>query len=274
MANMSDERAKKFQWISLAYLLLFMLAVFSPSLVNKDYFGIIEANVEELLIFLFGLSGIAIFMLYERLMEKKEKENQEMQSACESAKKELVSSYQYIGSVNRQLEVLKKLVNDTSVSMYDQVKLSKDLLKSLVTAASVSFGGAPTLLRFVHLEKLRTDREFVHPNGNTNVALPFKVSNKDLKNAHDLGEVTRITYEDKSLVLVPSDRRNGDLKAFLVVQDASQEGVEFDASVLKVFVNQAELVYRALRGDVDFVAEGAPLEQVEAVTKATEGEIE
>lgn len=258
----------------MAYLVLFMLAVFSPSFVNQSYFGIREANLEEILIFLFGLSGIAIFMLYERLMEKKEKENQEMLDACEHAKKELVSSYQYIGSVNRQLEVLKKLVNDTSVSMYDQAKLSKDLLKSLVTAASVSYGGAPALLRFVHLDKLRTDREFVHPNGNTNKVLPFNVSNKDLKYAHDQGSVTRITTGNKSLVLVPSDRRNGDLKAFLVVQDPYQDGSEFDASVLKVFVNQAELVYRALRRDVDFIAESAPMDQVEAVTRVTEGEIE
>ncbi len=269
---MSDERARKFQWISLAYLVLFMLAVFSPSFVNKSYFGVSESNVEELLIFIFGLSGIAIFMLYERLMEKKEKENQEMIDACEHAKKELVSSYQYIGSVNRQLEVLKKLVNDTSVSMYDQAKLSKDLLKSLVTAASVSFGGAPSLLRFVYLEKLRTDREFMHPNGNVNKSLPFNVSNKDLKAAHDQGSITKVTQDGKQLILVPSDSRNANMKAFLIIQELP--GSEFDVSVLKVFVNQAELVYRALRKDVDFASEAAPLEQVEVVTRNVKGEIE
>ncbi|MFA6504159.1 MAG: hypothetical protein WCT54_04510, partial [Patescibacteria group bacterium] len=59
---MSDERSKKFQWISLAYLVLFMLAVFSPSLVRGDVLGLNEAHVEELLIFVFGLSGIAIFI--------------------------------------------------------------------------------------------------------------------------------------------------------------------------------------------------------------------
>lgn len=195
-----------------------------------------------------------------------------MLDACEHAKKELVSSYQYIGSVNRQLEVLKKLVNDTSVSMYDQAKLSKDLLKSLVTAASVSFGGAPAVLRFVYLEKLRTDREFTHPNGNSNHSLPFNVSNKDLKAAHDLGSVTKVTHENKQLILVPSDSRNGSLKAFLVIQDTQNS--DFDVSVLKVFVNQAELVYRALRKDVDFTAEVPPLEQVEVVTRNVRGEIE
>lgn len=272
MANMSDERAKKFQWISLTYLLLFMLAVFSPSLVGKEYFGISEANVEELLIFLFGLSGIAIFMLYERLMEKKEKENQEMLDACDHAKKELVSSYQYIGSINRQLDLLKKSINDTSVSMYEQHKLGKELLYSLVTAASASFGGTPTLLRFVNLEKLRTESEFTHPNSSLG-RLPFTVSNKDLKMAHEQGAVTRVTTDKVQLVLVPSDRRNGDIKAFLAVQETVSNS-EHDASLLKVFVNQAELIYRGLQGEEAIKTEPAPLDQVEAVTKIAEGEIE
>lgn len=268
---MSDERARKFQWISLAYLVLFMLAVFSPSLVTRDYFGIQQAHIEELLIFVFGFSGVGIFMLYERMMEKKEKENKEMFDACEQAKKELVSSYQYIGSVNRQMELLKKLVNDTSVSMYEQAKLSKDLLKSLVASASVSFGGSPALLRFVNIEKLRTEREFIHPNG-TVKALPFTVSNKDLKTAHEQGSITKITSDDKNLVLVPSDKRIGDIKAFLVVQEISVDGSEFDPTFLKVFVNQAEMVFGALRRD-ELVAEAAPLDQVEAVTKKIDGEV-
>ncbi|MFA6160796.1 MAG: hypothetical protein WC766_01315 [Patescibacteria group bacterium] len=269
---MSDERSKKFQWISLAYLVLFMLAVFSPSLVRGDVLGLNEAHVEELLIFVFGLSGIAIFIFYERLMEKKEKENKEISDACENAKRELVSSYQYIGSVNRQLEVLKKLVNDTSVSIYDQQKLSKDLLHSLISSASVSYGGGPALLRFVNIEKLRTEREFAHPNNGSK--LPFHVSNRDLRAAHDQGTFLKVTADGVPLILVPSDQRNGTIKAFLVVRDARNSESSFDPSVLKVFVNQAELVYRALQRDAEFMAEKAPMEHIEAVTQGVRGSIE
>jgi hypothetical protein len=62
------------------------------------------------------------------------------------------------------------------------------------------------------------------------------------------------------------------MKAFLVIQELP--GSEYDVSVLKVFVNQAELVYRALRKDVDFSSDVAPLEQVEVVTRNVKGEIE
>ncbi|MHB8831394.1 MAG: hypothetical protein ACYC44_04760 [Patescibacteria group bacterium] len=272
MPNMPEERSKKFQWVSLAYLVFFMLAVFSPSIVNDDYLGIPHAQLEEILIFIFGLLGIMIFMLYERLMERKEKENKEVSDAHDHAKKELVASYQYIGSINRQLDLLKKSINDTSVSMYDQHKLSKELLHSLVEAASASFGGTPTLLRFVNLEKLRTESEFAHPTFSLG-RLPFTVSNKDLKTAHEQGAVTRVTTDKVQLVLVPSDRRNGGIKAFIVVQEANN-GSEYDASLLRVFVNQAELIYRGLQGNKSTQVESAPLDQVEAVTKIAEGEVE
>jgi hypothetical protein len=277
MANMNEERAKKFQWISLIYLVLFMMAVFAPSLINRDYLGIPETHVEELLIFLFGFTGIVIFMLYERLMESKEKENREMADAYEHAKTELVSSYQYIGSVNRQLDVLKKLINDTSVSMYEQAKLGKELLHSLVSAASVSYGGKPALLRFVHLDKLRTEREFAHVGGNGNGSghgFPYNVSNRDLKSAHDQGNMVRLTQEKGALILVPSDRRQGNVKAFLIVHDASEGQTDYDASILKVFVNQAEVVFRSLQQKDEALNGGQALDLVDAATQNVQGTIE
>lgn len=255
----------------MAYLILFMLAVFSPSLVTRDYFGVHETHVEEFLIFVFGFTGIAIFMFYEKLMEKKEKENQEIMDACEQAKKELVSSYQYIGSVNRQLDLLKKLINDTSVSMYEQAKLSKDLLHSLASAASVSFGGAPALLRFVHLDKLRTEGEFHFPNHKDNNN--WRIANKELKRVHEENRISSFVNEGESLILVPSDQRSGSLKAFLIVKDIDNRSKDFDPSVLKVFVNQAELVFRDLR-QVDKNEADSPLGHVEAVAREVKGEID
>lgn len=168
--------------------------------------------------------------------------------------------------------MLKKSINDTSVSMYEQHKLSKELLHSLVTAASASFGGTPTLLRFVNLEKLRTESEFAHPNSSLG-RLPFTVPNKDLKTAHEQGAITRVTTDKVQLVLVPSDRHNGGIKAFIAVQEADS-GSEYDDSLLKVFVNQAELIYRGLQGDAQINNGSAPLDQVEAVTQNAQGEVE
>lgn len=279
---MPKERSANFQWISLVYLVLFAMAVFAPSLVHKDYFGIPEQHVEEFLIFLFGFAGITIFMLYERLMETKEKEEKQMRDAWENAKRELVSSYKYIGSLNRQMEMLKKLTNDTSVSIMEQDRLGKDLLQSLATAAAANVGGKTATLRFVHLEKLRTERE-VHStsgsngngngNGNGQTATSILVANKDLKRAHEERKsYLHLNGEGQNLLVVPSDKRQGEVKAFLIVHAAPPENEEFDPSVLKVFANQAELVYGSLRKED--LSQRPPMDLVDAATKKPTGEIE
>ena len=270
---MSEERSRNFQWISIVYLLLFVMAVFAPSIVNKDYFDIPEQHIEEFLIFVFGVAGLAIFMLYERLMERTEKEHSQIQDTSDRIKKELVASYQYIGSMNRQLETLKQLSNDTSVSIYEQDKLSKDLLHTLIRAACGSLGGTAGMLRFVQLDKLRTDAEFHHgptENGHTVMHLP----NKELKRIHEQGmRYENLKVDDKLWLVIPSDRKLGEIKAFMVLDRVPEQFEEFDPSVLKVFVNQAEMVYRALSKEAEPENSNA-LELVDAVTSKPEGEVE
>lgn len=271
---MSEERSMKFQWISIVYLVLFVLAVFSPSLINQNFFGIKEQHIEELLIFIFGIVGLSIFMLYERIMEKTEKENSQILDASERVKKELISSYQYIGSMNRQMEVLKKLSNDTTVSMLDQAKLSKDLMHSLVLAASGSLGGVPGIIRFVNLEKLRTEAEFKPSEGKAGQISNMNIANKELKRIHDSDmQFATLPMGDKNWLIVPSDRHAGLVKAFMILHYTPAKFEEFDPSVLKVFANQAELVYRALKkenGEFD----GTVMQLVDAATKNVKGEIE
>ncbi|MFZ6015207.1 MAG: hypothetical protein ACOYUZ_02510 [Patescibacteria group bacterium] len=269
---MTEERSAKFQWISIVYLLLFALAVFSPSLVKTNYFGIDERYIEESLIFLFGITGITIFMLYERMMERQEKEHDQILKSWEKAKKELVSSYQYIGTLNRKMEIIKKLSNDTSISISDQTQLSKDLLHSLVVTASGSMAGRPALLRFVHLEKFRTESEFTHKHDN-DPQTPFHVSNKELVRLHqERPSFAFLQNEEHGYVVIPSDRMNGQRKAFLIIKTDAAPEDGFDPSVLKVFANQAELIYRALK-----LSEQDSADAVKLVDRATEkvvGEID
>ncbi len=269
----AQERSRGFQWISVIYLLLFALAVFSPSLIQHQFFGLAEQHLEEALIFIFGLTGIIIFMLYERLMERNERNREEMADICERAKRDLVSSYQYIGTLNRRIEVLKRISNDTSVSIYEQATLSKDLLQELAVSASGSMGGGPAMLRFVHLPKLRTEREFLHasdlPSGTV-----FSISNKALKRLHEERRPYGSLIEEAfSWIAVPSDRMSGDVKAFLIVKHPGNELDVFDPSVLKVFANQAELVYRALRKQ-DWQEGKTVLDFVEAATDKVVGDVE
>ncbi len=242
---MSQLRTNRFEWISLLYLLFFVLAVLSPSLYNQGYFGLSEVTLEEVTIFLFGLAGLLTFMGYERLVERREKEHERAQMDYQKAKAELIESYAYIGSMNRKIELLKKLANDTSLTLIDSKRLRKDLFHAIAANACSAAGAHAGLIRFVELSKLRTDREFHHHPDSSFV---FRVANRDLRNLQEqqVSHAFVISEDQKQILVVPSYRGMSDMKAYLLLHLDGEHISEIDPSLLKVFVNQAEMLYQNL----------------------------
>lgn len=268
--RMSPERKHllRLEWISLVYLALFVLAVLAPSLVTRGLFGIAEQHVEEVLIFVFGLTGLATFSIYQRVMERKELEHQAAKTESERARRELVESYRYIGSVNRQIEVLKRLANETSHGIVESDRLRKDLLTTLTAEAAASVGATAAFIRYVEVAKGRTEYELAHAHD----GVPgFRVSNKELVKVHDSGAAhAYIRSDDQTeLLVVPSDHSDVPIRAFLVIPAVSTDATHVDTSLLKVFANQAGLLYHTL-GKRRLQP---PLQLVGETTKQVVGEI-
>lgn len=232
---------KRLEWISLVYLLFFVLTVLSPSIYTRDYFGISQTTLEEITIFVFGIAGLLTFSLYERYMERREREREQVQMDYHRAKKELMESYAYIGSVNRKIELLKNMANDTSTVMNGR-RPPKDLLQSLAANACAAAGAKCALLRFVELDPLRTEGEFTHEQEGK---FAFRIANKDLKHVHDqsLTHAMLESEDRKKIVVIPSDRSRGPFKAYLLLHVGEILPEDFDVSLLKIFVNQAEALY-------------------------------
>lgn len=261
----------RLEWISLVYLALFVLAVLSPSLVTHGFFGIDESHVEEVMIFLFGIVGLATFSIYQRIMERKEKEHEEAKSDYERAKRELVESYRYIGSINRQIEVLKRVTNQTSLNILGKDHLTKDLLTSLVASAASAVGAKSALIRYIELEKLRTHHEvqFALEKGQT-----FKIHNRDLKKLHETGAAHAYIRSDdgQEILVIPSDHENAPIKAYLLVTATGTQAATGDTSLLKVFANQAQLLHHTLEEQLK--VNQAPMELLEAAKNQAVGEVE
>lgn len=239
-------RVPKLEWISLVYLALFVLAVLSPSIHTKGYFGLTETRLEELSIFLFGLAGLATFSVYERIVERRVKEKEEVEMDYNRAKKELIESYTYIGSVNRKIELLKKVTNTASLSVGDGKKLPKELFQAIAQNAAASIGADVALLRFVTCSKLRTDGEHMHASGGVR---SVRVPNKDLQAIVDGGVQHAFIRSEDGLefLCVPSDRK-ADTKAFMLLHLPNDQIQEIDVSLLKVFVNQADMLFTSPQG--------------------------
>ncbi len=265
-----QKQTKRFESISFIYLLFFVLAVMTPSIVSRDYFGISQTVLEETLIFVMGLASLMTVLIYERIMEKRLQEKEAATQNADRVTKELAESYKYIGSINRQLDLLKKLANETSLSLVTANAYWKDLLQSLASNAASCVDASRVLIRFVDLDTLRTDREiFFQPNSN----IPLKLSNKELRNVQTNGSPHAFAMNEEGceLLIVPSDRIGAKIRTFLIVEVDSSQISDADISFVKVFANQAELVYTSLMQQRD--TSRTPLALVEQVTTKTVGDV-
>lgn len=237
-------RSIRLEWISVLYLILFILAILSPSLVAHDYFGIPEDRVEEVLIFAFGIVGLVIFSLYERVMERREQERDDAISDRDKVRRELVSTYEYIGGVNRQVDALKKLANETAATLVEDDRAHKHVFKSLAAGAAAFVRANQGVIRIVELDKLRTVKEFlVDPN------TPVRVANRDLFEVHvrDRSHCFIRDERGKEVLVVPSSRKSSSTKAFILLPVGKGHVPDIDPELLNVYANQAEVLYRTLQ---------------------------
>jgi hypothetical protein len=207
-----------------------------------------EQNVEETLIFIFGMAGLGTFTLYERVMEHREHERDQALSDRDQARRELVSSYEYIGAVNRQIDALKKLANETATSLTESDRVRKDLFQSLAASAAALVHSQHAVIRIVALDRLRTIREFL-----LDPKQQMSVHNRDLRSVHDGGQSHAFvrSEEGHEVLVVPSDRQDLVSKAFILVRTNSDQVPNVDPGLLKVYANQAEVLYRVLAGKGD-----------------------
>lgn len=259
-------RPPRLEWISLIYLAFFILAILSPQIVRHGVFGFSEERVEEFLIFCFGLAGLGTFVIYEHAMERKDHERDEAIGDRDRVKKELVSSYEYIGAVNRRMEALKALANETAVQLVEGDRLSKEIFQSIAASAATIAKAESGAIRIVALDLMRTRKEFLVDRDT-----PVRVANRDLLKIHEEGiSHAVIDSEDDGthILVIPSSRRDMAEKAFLLLSMPS-ETASVDIGLLNVYANQAEVLYRVLvqkNGNGNGNGNGNDMERLEAST--------
>lgn len=240
------EKTHRLEWISLLYLAFFVLAVISPSLYTQGSFGLSEEMLEQITIFLFGLAGILTFTFYERLMENREKEAKVIEGDVERIKAELLDSYTYIGSVNRKMELIKRLANEASAHFLDKKQLPKELLQGVVQGALAATGAESGLLRMLDRASLRTVQEIQVDSREKQV---FHIANRELRalDEQKLSHAFLATDEGLDVLAVPSDAYTPDTKAYLLLILPRQYISEVDVPLLKVLVNQAQMIDRVAK---------------------------
>jgi hypothetical protein len=234
----------RIEWISVLYLALFVLAVLTPRIVQRSVFGFEEVQIEEALIFAFGITGLLTFSVYGKLVERRERERSEAYAERDRAKKELSSSYAYIGAINRQMDALKRVANDTAASVLDHDGThKKELFQSLAASAAAFLRAPHATVRIVDVGRIRTVREY-HAVADH----PVQAPNKHLITLHTDSRSHGFVRGDAGDVLViPSDHKGADVtKAFILIPvNRAAMPEELDGGILSVYANQAELLHHS-----------------------------
>lgn len=261
----------RLEWISILYLALFVLAVLTPRMVSRSIFGLEEVQVEEALIFAFGLTGLLTFSLYGKLVERREKERAAAEAERDRAKKELTSSYAYIGTINRQMDALKRVANDTATAALDNDGIhKKELLQSLAASAAAFVRAPHATIRIIDIGKMRTVREY-----HADTKYPVQAPNKHLLTLHGESRSHAFVQGDAGEVLAIPSHRNGDsVKAFILIpMSRASMPEEIDGGILKVYANQAELLHHSLASTDESNGITEPMDLIRAAEERVVGEV-
>lgn len=143
-------------WI---YLVIFIFAVFTPDIIQRDFPYVPEEKAEELLIFILGSIAFLIFLQKEKQLFIKTKEKSKIQMEASLTSRDLTDTYSYIGEINRKTDILK----DIALGLTEGPELTEekemDLYRSIIHAVQMFTKSTNVSLRFIDIEKEKIVRE-------------------------------------------------------------------------------------------------------------------
>lgn len=142
-------------WI---YLAIFILAVFTPELIEKNFYALSEKNLEELILLFLLTYAFILFLARESQLVKKLKEKIKIQHEAKFMNKDLTNSYLYIGEANRKLDIIKNIaINIPKQKSYFGNR--KNPYESIIEAITIFSKSTNFVIRFISAETKETLEE-------------------------------------------------------------------------------------------------------------------
>lgn len=209
-------------------LILFLIAVNVVVITVTPFFsfrlGLLSEEISEvsLIIFLFLLIGL-LFGFYSRELNKYKKQQEDLEER-------LRETFKYIGSINLQIEEMKKVFS--RVNKYPESK--KDVQALFVHTAERILGIINVdwvLIKMVDIKNGNNLHEYFISRGNKKVA-KVKVDNKELLTGDcSFGQCS----------IIKSNQENFNIKAFCILPNVSKnDNQEF---LINSIINQLEMLF-------------------------------
>lgn len=217
-------------WI---YLIIFVLAVLTPSVVSDGYVFFREEEVESLLIFCFGAFGFLLYLAKEKTLLRVFREKLHLQKQTNMITRDLSDSYSYIGEMNRKLDIVKDLI--FTLPKTTAAALSKkdgDIYASLLGTVSLLGKTDQVALCFINTKKKTIEGL-------------YKKKSRDSFTQHldpeELLSAGKFFWEEQDYAVVRSPQQAKGIAAFLVFAKTINH-IE-DSEVFKILASEALLLY-------------------------------
>ena len=219
---MSKKHRKLRKWI-LFLIIINVIGIIITPFFNVKFWGFSDEVSETIFISSLFLLMAVLFSFYSREVDKYKKQQEELEER-------LRETFKYIGSINLQLEEMKKVFS--SVNKYPESK--KDIQALFVHTAERILGMINAdwvLLKIIDIRNGNNLHEYFISRGNKKID-KIKIENKELLSGEcSFGQCN----------IVKSNQENFNIKAFCILPVAAKDdNQEF---LINSIVNQLEMLF-------------------------------
>jgi hypothetical protein len=226
-------------WI---YLIIFTLAVLVPDIIPHEskIFFLGEEQLEEILIFVFGFTGLFLFRWKEKQSNINLREKMEVQKEARQISKDLTNTYSYIGETNRKLEIMKNISIMLSGFPDTDSKKEKEFFDTLVESVYVLSKSEKIVVRFINTKTGKTEKEI------KNKRRIFSRANNGEIIRDFLNENKSFTETKSHFVAISPGIMDEMIVAIITSKNNQQQKLE-DPEMLKALASQSLVAYCHLK---------------------------
>lgn len=216
-------------WI---YIILFILAVMTPEIINRDIGPIGQERVETLIIFVLGTISFLVLFIRERQLSKSRDEKTEIQKEANKIFRDLKDSYSYIGEINRKLDILKNIALGLPEDSALTPSKEKEIYDSIVEAVRMFGKTSDFSIRFINAQSNNIEKEI---KGKKNFYA-------DIKNSLLTGNKIGCAEEFNKYTFICSPRNIDNIKVWIIIAKKKNQILE-NIEILKALASQTLFLF-------------------------------
>jgi len=206
---------------------------------NEDSLGLPQEQIEELAIFLLGMFGFLAFIFKEWQLKIQQREREKGQQRLQQTAKDLIESYNYIGEINRKMDILMQIGIGLSERTGLSKKREREIYMSIIEAATFLLKGKCATIIFFNTKVNKIIKD---------CCLDEKCNNPDRSDSFFAMDDNVTIKFVQDFVVFCSNKTINDTRVYLVVKsfDEFQSRDNNNQEILKYLASQALFLYSYL----------------------------